>query len=242
MNWLDWLIVGLVAWSALRGYRAGLLRALARTAGALGAAVLAGWYAPRLAAWLDGRFDLVARIAGVFVGATAATAGAGTPLDAGALSRIAAALAATGAPQPAKDAVLGSLRQLVQVAVTRGIDTVGAFVAWALALMAAVALSFFVLFLAGRWILERVAGVISGWLDVTVVGGGLNRLAGAAFGAGYGLLGVVLALGILAPLLGLPGLGWLARSVEASRVASTLLQAVAWVGPWLLRAVRWSGS
>lgn len=232
-----------MAWSALGGYRAGLLRALARTAGTLAAAVVAGLYAPRLAAWLDARFGLVERIAGLFRGPVEATAsGAGSPLDVGALAGIAAALAGTRAPQPAKDAVLGSLQQLVQAATAHGVDTVGGFVAWALALMAGLALAFLLLFTCGRWVLERLAGLLSGLLDVTVLGGGLNRLAGAAFGAAYGTLGVLLALAILAPFLGLPALRWLADAADVSRLATALLGAVAWIGPWLLQAARWGGG
>jgi membrane protein required for colicin V production len=52
LDGLDWVLVFLVAASAIAGFMRGLIRSLCSLAGIVVGIVLAGWYAPRVGLWL----------------------------------------------------------------------------------------------------------------------------------------------------------------------------------------------
>ncbi len=61
-NWVDWVLAVYVVFGAARGLRRGFVRGALGVAGLVAGVVLAYFYAPALAGWLDGRFDLTAGI------------------------------------------------------------------------------------------------------------------------------------------------------------------------------------
>lgn len=176
MNWLDWVLIGLVGWGALQGFRRGFLLLLAETAGALLALYLAARYDTQIVAWLEARFGLVGATAN-FVArrfaqlSPAAAAGAGVPL-------LPEWFAGAGATLPAQFAT--RLAELLWTGV--------AFLAGAVAIGTAV---------------RVVAGLLSLVAEGAALGFP-NRLAGAALGATRNALVLGAIVGVILPLLAGP--------------------------------------
>lgn len=226
MNWIDWVLIGLVALGAWQGFRRGFLVLLAETGGAIAALYLAARYHGPVVAWLEDRFGLVrttadliakriALLPGTSGGATGSIPGllgqAGLPPEVvGALGPVllgAAAMASPGGPEGWVTALATQLAELLWtgIAFVVGAALIGAGVRW-------------------------VAGFLSGALDGAI--GLPNRLAGAALGAVRNGLLLGALVGIVVPIVAGPQAG---RALLGSRVAAWLGQAVVtliglWVG------------
>ncbi len=235
MNWLDWLIVLLLGWSAFVGLRRGLVGMLVRAAGALGGLVLGVWYARPAAAWLDARLDLVARVTGFFQARLPlATPALTAAPDAGRLDQVVAAIRALGLPAGLADGLVGLARPLLGAARAAGASTVAEMVAYVLAVAFATCLGFFFVYLLVRLAAGLLGRVLAGLLEASGIGAAADRLGGLALGLLEGALGLVVALVLLSVLMAWPALGWLRVAVEGSRLAQGFLGLFTLLSPWLL--------
>lgn len=171
MNWLDWLIIAVLALSAFQGMRHGLVAGVAKLAGVLiGLWVAVNYYRP-FAQYLSGQWNMEEKI---------------LPLVDGVLRFW----------LPSKDAVPPNLPPGTPVA--NQLNPLGDYFGRMFSSLVLDALSFLILLLITVWAVNLVGRILSRIADFALMGP-LNHLGGLFFGAARGLLLVVVILTLLSP-------------------------------------------
>lgn len=178
MNWLDWLIAGIIALSAFHGLRCGLLISVAKLAGLCAGLVVAFTYYRPFAQYLSGRWGIEQKI---------------LPL----VDRILKSWLPAGNNYLPPVLPSGKTTSTGFLAVNQ--TPLGDYLSSALASGVLEALSFLVLLIATAWVVNLAGRVLTKITDISFLGP-LNHLGGLFFGAVRGLIVVMILLVLVSPL------------------------------------------
>ncbi len=177
LNWLDWLIIVILVFSTLRGWRLGLVASVARLAGILIGLVVAITYRRDLVEYLTTRWDLGEKILPFVTGLLKFWFPAAKPVP---LFVSPGRLTAAVPVEPYQ------------------LDRIGGYLAGTIVAGVLEALSFLALLLAVVWAVNLAARLLTGITDICPLGL-LNRLGGLFFGAARGLVAVIIVLALMLP-------------------------------------------
>jgi len=176
LNWLDWLIITVVALSTLQGLRYGLVASVAKLAGILvGLGVAFTYYRP-FAEYLSTQWNMGEKI---------------LPLVEGLLKYLPSINTAPPALSPGKLTSTGMLT-------ANQLNPFGDYLTRMFATGVLEALSFLVLLLATVWVVNLAGRILTSIANITLMGP-LNHLGGLVFGAAKGLLVVMIVLTLISP-------------------------------------------
>lgn len=177
MNWLDWLIIAVLAFSTIQGLRYGLVASVARLAGTLiGLGVAYTYYRP-FAGYLSGQWNMEEKI---------------LPL----VEKLLKLWSPTGNSvppllPPGKLTSAGSLA-------ANPVNPVSDYLARMLASGVLEAMSFLVLLLVTAWVVNLAGRIFTKIADISFLGP-LNHLGGFVFGAARGVVFVMIVLTLISP-------------------------------------------
>ncbi len=177
MNWLDWLIVVIVSFSAFQGLRRGLLASLAGLAGTLVGLFVAYTYHRPLADYLIINWNVEEKIKPLIMQLFKIWMPSQSPVP--------------GVAQPGKLISAGS-------AAPGQLSDIGDYLAGSFASVALDALCFLALLLATTWAINLTGIVLTKVAQFSLLGAP-NHLGGLLFGTARGLAVVVILLALLTP-------------------------------------------
>lgn len=198
---LDYVLVALIAWGALNGLRRGLLSIVVGLAGTLLAWYLAARYAPSLARWLNSTQGWVSSTAHYLAGRIPLPAGvAGLPLSTIKPDALPVVMGQLPLPAALQKATAEAAASAMANAATLHLFTLGDLVYYSLASLVWTGITFFVIMAVATGLANAVARQMTRALEGTPLSLA-NQLAGAALGAAETLVVLVVAAGLLVPLL-----------------------------------------
>lgn len=178
MNWLDWLIIAVIALSALQGLRHGLVASVAKLAGILvGLGVAYTYYRP-FAEYLSTQWNMGEKI---------------MPLVEGLLKYLPSINTVPPALSPEKLTSTGML-----TANQNQLNPFSDYLTQIFATGVLEALSFLVLLLATVWVVNLAGRILTSIANIALMGP-LNHLGGLVFGVAKGLLVVMIVLTLISP-------------------------------------------
>lgn len=177
MNWLDWLIVVIVALSAFQGLRRGLLASLAGLAGTLVGLFVAYTYYRPLAEYLVINWNVEEKIKPLVMQLFKVWTPSLSPLP--------------SAAQPGKLISTGGV-------VADQLPNIGDYLASSFTSVLLDALCFLALLLATTWAINLAGSILTKVAQFSLLGAP-NRLGGLLFGTVRGLAVVIIILALLAP-------------------------------------------
>jgi len=178
LNWIDWIIIGVLVLSSLQGLRSGLIASVAGLAGIVSGLWVAFNYHHTLAAYVSGRWNVEEKLGSLLEGVFKLWTPDG--------NRVPPGLPGEGSLTAGMSPVDASSNSLSNY-------LVGTFAAGVLDVFC-----FLVLVIAVAWLVGlagRLLTGIAGWCFM----GPLNRAAGVLFGAARGIAIVVIIIILLSP-------------------------------------------
>ncbi len=231
-NWVDWVIIALLAGGLVSGFGRGLVGIVAGLGAAVASWYLAARYAPALALWIDRRLGLVKATAQAIEGR----------LHLGpVLSAIPASAVSGGFPPEASRQALTTLGgqlglpPFLQPFLTRGLGAAGVPGAGsmnlgeALPYQLALLLWTAIFFALTAWVISRLITFVARQAGDLLSRAGLslpNRLAGALLGAVESGLFLAVLLGVVAPVINLRGA---VPALGTSRLAALVVSSFSWL-------------
>lgn len=174
MNWLDWIILLVIGFSALQGMYSGLLAGLTRLLGIVAGFVVAASYYRTLAGFLSDRLNLDTIIAPLIKEGIKKLLPAGYISPGGDITSLSVAPVIPGVPSPS---------DLISQTVAAGFLDV---------------ISFLALFLAVTSLASAIGHMLTGLANLSLLGP-VNSIGGLVFGLVRGFVLVVIILALLAP-------------------------------------------
>lgn len=221
-----------MAWGALNGWRRGLFSIVVGLGGLLLAWYLAARYAPAAAQWLDANQGWVASTARYLAGRVPLPAAlAAQPLSSVPPESLPSLTAALPFPGPVQRALAQAAHSALVRAEFLQLKTVGDLVYYSLAMVVWTAISFFVIMA----VTTALANVLSWQVTRSLAGtplSALNHLAGALLGGAESLVVLVIAAGLLVPVLHLLRWEGLQQFLNASQLLPYLEDLFRRWSPW----------
>ncbi|MEW6624420.1 MAG: CvpA family protein [Bacillota bacterium] len=223
MNSFDFLIIGLLAVGAYKGYKRGLIKSLGGLLGWVVSLVIALSYNQSFANYLDKQFNLVG-IIGEGIIKVMPLPSFSFEREKASLSLVAAGIEEMGLPGFLKGNLLENVEQIMAAESFAGAN-ISELIAFGLAGMILKGLAFLVLFIAAGLIVKVVVNFLSGLLGLTLLGP-VNRLAGLLLGLiMYGSLTAIL-FGLASPFIAVSAAenGAIAGVIHSSFLFSYLME------------------
>lgn len=228
MNWVDWVIVIVIAGTALTGLRRGFVLTLTRLVAQIVPLVAAFILTKPVAAFLETRFGWASSLAaflGRYIKLPSDFSSTGVSnLSSGQLWSM---LEKTGLPEQYKDAVVTWVAESPGGAQA----SLASFIQQSLGMLLLNVFVFIGLLLVGRWVITLFGKGVSEAVH-TVGAGGLDRVGGLLLGTAQGGLYVAVFLGLCMPFLAT----WSptgAEAINSSRLGSVFLGSFYMIIPWL---------
>jgi len=200
VNYLDMFIAGSLVLSVYQGYQRGILLSAARIISYIAGLVAAIYYYRAFGGWLDEKLGLVERLASFLYSLlplprTVMT----TTVDGLGLKELTEVVNTLPLPVFYQQQMLTYLDNY-QLVLVGSLLSIGETITLILAHTLVELSAFGVIFLGVLFLVRRLGGLLSRGTNKSVFGG-VNRLAGAAFGLAAGLLIGAIALGLLVPMV-----------------------------------------
>ena len=228
MNWVDWVIVAIVAVATMSGLRRGFILTLTGLAAQIGSLVAAFVLTRPVSLFFETRFGWASRLAGWLAGSIRLPADFSTTrvtdLTSGELWTM---LESSGLPEQYKDAIVTWIAEFSGSSQV----TLAEFIHHSLGMLLLNVLVFIGLLVISRWLIRAFGRGVSDAAH-TVGVGGLDRLAGLGIGFLQGSIVVALLLGLSLPFLAT----WspiAVAAVDESLIGHWFLGAFHLVAPWL---------
>lgn len=221
MNWVDWTIIALLAFGAVRGYSRGLVKSFLKAAGPIIGVTAAILYYQPLANWLNktmGWSKTVSAMVENSVNLPTTTMPGDNPLV-----QLTRALGEMQLPPALTKTLVDQINQLSGLTVQSIAVNVGRFVAELVSRALINAVAFALIVLTVKVAADLIVGLLSQGLGIG--GGDLDRLGGLAFGLLQSGLILAVVMALLAPLLVFDGFRGLAVAVADSTWSNWFIKA-----------------
>lgn len=231
-NWLDWLMAFILLWGSIRGLARGFMLALFGIASYVLALAAAIVFTSRVTALVNNVWHLEASVA-AFLNRTIRLPRTISAVDLATvpLNEVTARVRELALPAAYKDALMEKITRALALAAGPGDLTLGSFLYEAMAEIIVSTLVFVVLFSLTRGTIILIGRMAHNLMRPGILSW-VNRLAGLTLGLVQGGLFLAVLLGIITPLLSLPALGFLADTIEASRLAGFFIDGFYLLNPW----------
>lgn len=237
LNWVDWLIVAIVGYTALCGLRRGLVLTLTRFVGQIGALVAAFVLTRPASALLETRFGLASRLAGFVARFVRLPEDFGQVfVDRLSSGQLWGLLDRSGLPVQYREAVVTWIADAPGAAAV----SLTEFIHQGLGMLLLNVITFVGLLVLANWVVSLFGRGVSG--TVRHMGADpLDRLGGLGLGGVQGALICAVVLGLGMPFLATSGFAAVGEAVDGSLLAAPLLNGFYVVSPWLrqIGAVIW---
>jgi uncharacterized membrane protein required for colicin V production len=234
VNILDWIIVLLLVGGAISGLRRGLVRSLVGLGGLLLGSVLASRFCGPLCAYLETQFSLVSRLA-ASLGPHLPLAATVASTPAGQGTAIVDAIRGLGLPPFVTDYLASAAQNLT--AFPAGV-TVGQALSGQVAAAILGVLCFVGVFVAVQIAAAIAARLIGGVLAVTPLHF-VDHLVGAALGAAWAGVFIIVTIGVLGLLTSIPAFAFAQSALQGSTFAPVLMS---WFEHLMPGASEWLGK
>lgn len=200
-NFVDILIVLIIALSALKGYRNGLLGSVVNFFGSIMALIFSIKFYKTVVQALEDNFNLVSYFSAFLGDKIPLPIEVGTlPVGANGISLLKASIEQMSLPSIIKEQMIMKIQELVQFAHQLGITTTGELLTYLIALTIINGIALILLWYLTQRVILIITRLFSSTLDHTLIGT-VNHFAGFFIGATLSILGLMITLGLANLLL-----------------------------------------